>query len=187
MKITPALLSLIKTEFEQLLSALRQKHILIDTNFLIDVNRNKNIFSNLIESLKNNNCTLVTINGVYHEFIKGRKSLEDYITMFDYYQKIIDYELPFDPSVKENADTLIKVLLKRSSQISYTDILLLATLMKYHQNMYLLSKDKSDIPLFLFPVIATIPINSGETNYFYSIYSFNQINYEKELEKILKK
>ena len=141
----------------------------------------------MIESLKKNSCTLVTINGVYHEFIKGRKSIEDYKSMFSYYQEIIDYEIPFDSSVRENANTLIKVLLKRSSQISYTDILLLATLMKYNQNMYLLSKDKSDIPLFLFPVKATIPIDSGETNYFYSIYSLDQINYEKELEKILKK
>lgn len=154
---------------------------------MIDANRNKNIFSNLIESLKNNNCTLVTINGVYHEFIKGRKSLEDYKLMFDYYRKIIDYELPFDLSIKENANTLIKVLLKRSSQISYTDILLLATLMKYNQNMYLLSKDKSDIPLFLFPVRATIPFDTGETNCFYSIYFFDQKNYEKELERLLKK
>jgi len=52
--------------------------------------------------------------------------------------------------------------------------------------MYLLSKDKSDIPIFLFPVKATIPIDSGETNYFYSIYSFNEINYQKQLEKLVR-
>ena len=45
--------------------------------------------------------------------------------------------------------------------------------MKYSGNMYLLSKDKSDIPLFLFPIKANIPIDTGETNYFYSIYSFD--------------
>ncbi|PIQ72989.1 hypothetical protein COY13_03025 [Candidatus Roizmanbacteria bacterium CG_4_10_14_0_2_um_filter_36_35] len=93
--------------------------------------------------------------------------------MINYYQKIIDYELPFDRKVEENTKTLTKVLLKRSAQISYTDILLLATLMKYSGNMYLLSKDKSDIPLFLFPIKANIPIDTGETNYFYSIYSFD--------------
>jgi rRNA-processing protein FCF1 len=187
MKITPALFTLIERDSKQLLSALLQKHILIDTNFLIDANRNKQIFSELIESFKNNGCPLVTINGVYHEFIKGRKSLNDYKLIFDYYQKIIDYEIPFDSSIKENANTLIKVLLKRSSQISYTDILLLATLMKYNKNMYLLSKDRSDIPLFIFPIKATIPLDTGETNCFYSLYSFNQTNYEKELERLLKK
>ena len=58
--------------------------------------------------------------------------------------------------------------------------------MKYQSSMYLLSKDKSDIPIFLFPVKATIPIDSGETNYFYSIYSFNEINYQKQLEKLVR-
>lgn len=179
-------LTLVEAKIEDFLSSLKRKHILVDTNFLIDASKNQECFSFIINSLKKNECALVTIDGVYHEFICGRKSLEDYKKMINFYERIIDSEIPFEKSIKENANTLTKVLLKRSAQISYTDILLLATLMKYHSNMYLLSKDKSDIPVFLFPIKAIIPIDSGETNYFYSIYSFDQTNYEKKLEQLLK-
>lgn len=185
-KIEVITLTLVETKLDSFLSALRQKHILIDANFLIDASNHKGSFSFIIDSLKKNGCTLVAIDGVYHEFIRGRRSLENFIETIEYYKKIIDGEIPSDRSIKENANTLTKVLLKRSSQISYVDILLLATLMKYQSSMYLLSKDKSDIPIFLFPVKVTIPIDSGETNYFYSIYSFNEINYQKQLEKLVR-
>jgi len=185
--ISTTTLTLVETKLEDFLSSLKRKHILVDTNFLIDAIRNQECFSFIINSLKQNECALVAMDGVYHEFICGRKSLEDYKKMINFYERIIDSEIPFEKSIKENANTLTKVLLKRSAQISYTDILLLATLMKYHSNMYLLSKDKSDIPVFLFPIKAIIPIDSGETNYFYSIYSFDQVSYEKELEQLLKK
>jgi hypothetical protein len=185
-KIPTTTLTLVKTELEDFLTKLKQKHILVDTNFLIDASRNQECFSHIIDSFKKNNFTLVTIDGVHHEFIKGRGSLENYKLTTGYYQKIIDGEIPFDKSIKDNSNILTKILLKRSAQISYVDILLLATLMKYSSSMYLLSKDKSDIPVYLFPIEATIPIDSGETNYFYSIYSFSPINYEKQLISLLK-
>ncbi len=118
--------------------------------------------------------------------MRGRGNIENHKSTANFYQKVIDGEIPFDKSIKDNSNILTKILLKRSAQISYVDILLLATLMKYHSSMYLLSKDKSDIPVYLFPIEATIPIDSGETNYFYSIYSFSSKNYEKQLEYLLK-
>lgn len=185
-KIETTTLTLVEAKLDNFLSPLKRKHILVDTNFLIDASHNEECFSSIINSLIKNECTLVTIDGVYHEFIRGRKSIEDYKKMINFYENIIDREIPYEKSIKENANTLTKVLLKRSSQISYVDILLLATLMKYQSSMYLLSKDKSDIPIFLFPVKATIPIDSGETNYFYSIYSFDEKNYQKQLEMLVK-
>ena len=83
-KIEVITLTLVETKLDSFLSALRQKHILIDANFLIDASNHKGSFSFIIDSLKKNGCTLVAIDGVYHEFIRGRRSLENFIETIEY-------------------------------------------------------------------------------------------------------
>jgi len=57
MKTTPVTFSLVEVKIEKFLSSLKQKHILIDTNFLIDANHNQQSFSEIIQSLKESECT----------------------------------------------------------------------------------------------------------------------------------
>lgn len=47
-KIPTTTLTLVKTELGDFLSKLKQKHILVDTNFLIDASRNQECFSHII-------------------------------------------------------------------------------------------------------------------------------------------
>ena len=57
MKTTPVTFSLVEVKIEKFLSSLKQKHILIDTNFLIDANHNQQSFSEIIQPLKESECT----------------------------------------------------------------------------------------------------------------------------------
>lgn len=167
-------------------SNLINKHILIDTNFIIDAHRHKDIFKELLSMFDKYQCTLVSINAVLYEFTKGRDNQGDYEKLVQFYSSIIKSNLPIDHRIYENISSLSQVLRKRAQQLSYTDILLLSTLMRYvNSDMYLLSRDRSDIPTYLFPIKQVIALDTGQGNCFYSLYTFDKDVYAETLEKLL--
>lgn len=162
------------------LKDLSKKHLLIDTNFLIDAFRFPNQFKALIESLKND-FTLVSIEATLVEFTKGSKSIVDFSKKVNYYSKIIQSILPLDPKIHNNVSSIIKILLKKGGQLNYVDCLLLGTTMKYKESLYLFTKDTSDVPISLFNTVATVIVETEDNNCAFSIYEFNENAYKKLL------
>lgn len=162
-------------------SSLSKKHLLIDTNYLIDSSRYQKEFDELTQCIKNVDCTLTSIDAVFYEFTKGSKSLEDYKKKVSYYKTIIGYTLSIDQKILDNVNNLSRTLLKKSGQISYTDSLLLATLMKYQDSIYLLTSDRSDVPCSIFPIKLNIYVETIERNCLFSVYGYSLENYAKAL------
>lgn len=162
------------------LKDLSKKHLLIDTNFLIDAFRFPTQFKLLIESLKND-FTLVSIEATLVEFTKGSKSIVDFSKKVNYYSKIIQITLPLDMQIHNNVANIIKVLLKKGGQLNYVDCLLLGTTMKYKDSLYLFTKDRSDVPISLFNTVATVIVETADNNCAFSIYEFNEETYKNML------
>lgn len=167
-----------------ILSDLPKRHLLIDTNFLIDAFRSPAQFKELINS-KLNDFVLVSIEATLVEFTKGSKSLVDYRKKVEYYSNIIKTKLSLDPQIHNNVLNITKILLKRGGQLNYVDCLLLGTTMKYKDSLYLLTKDRSDIPISIFNPVAAIMMETQENNCAFSIYEFNESTYKDLLLKLV--
>ncbi len=169
------------------LSSLKKVHLLIDTNFLIDSIKNRDLYKQIFDEFKKNECTLVSIDAVFYEFTRGTRSLEEYKKKVDFYSILIHSTLPTNKLTNENVSNLNKVLLKRAEHLSYIDALLLGTLMLYDSEIYLLTKDRSDISTDLFPIKLSFIIENDDSNRFFSIYDFDKKNYLTKLEKFVEK
>jgi predicted nucleic acid-binding protein len=159
---------------KQNLATLSKKHLLVDTNFLIDAARNISQFESLLRELSVTGFTLVSLEATFIEFTKGSKSLADYEKKVAFYKKIIETVLPVDAKINENVADLSRVLLKKGGQVSYVDCLLLGTAMKYKESLYFLTKDRSDVPISLFTPVAAIMIETPDNNCSYIIYEYDE-------------
>lgn len=168
------------------LGSLPKKHILIDTNFLIDAVKYPLQFKELLQIFKRCSFTLVSLQATLIEFVKGSKSVEDYAKKVEYYKSIINTVLPLEPQIHENVDNITRVLLKKGGQLSYVDCLLLGTTMRYKSSMYFLTRDRSDIPISIFNVVANIMIETQDNNCTFCIYEYQEKQYEDLLIKRLK-
>lgn len=170
---------------EKSLSALPKKYLLVDTNFLIDAVRYNKEFKVLREELDKYGFTLVSIDATLIEFSKGSKSIQDHTKKVATYEEIIQTILPIDVTIQENVANISRVLLKKGGQLSYVDCLLLGTTMKYSGSAYLLTKDRSDIPVTIFNAIASIILETPDNNCTFYIYEYNEAAYQEHLTKLI--
>lgn len=169
------------------LSVLKNKFLLVDTSFLIDAFNYKENYKQLFELFNKFEINLISIDAVFYEFTKGTKSIIDYKKKVSYFNDFIHQIIPLDFSINDGVKNLSKALLKRSKDLSFVDSLLLSTLMKYSKSgMFLLSKDRSDISVELFPIVLNIAVETLDNNCMFSVYSYNEDSYFSKLQELLK-
>ncbi len=162
-------------------------HIIVDTSFLIDAYRNLKIFEEIFIAFNQSRFQLVTIDAVLYEFMCGSKSIEEYNRRLRYFNTIVDTTLPVDPHVISHCLNISKLLLTRGSHLSYADGLQIATLMRYSRmHTYLLSKDRGDIPITIFPIALTYIVETGINNFAFSMYAYNKESYTQGLVQLSK-
>lgn len=167
------------------LVALRDKNILVDTNFLIDGYHYPDIFWDIISGLKSKGCTLFTIDAVKYEFMRGSQTIQNYKKKIDFFQKVIDDVRPIGKRETEIVDNLTRSLLKQSAGTSYIDSLLFATCIRYDSPIYLLTSDQSDVPLSIFDMKAAIGIDIGDRSCLFAFYLYNKAKHKQILESLL--
>lgn len=168
-------------------SILKNKFLLIDTSFLIDSIKYLSAFDNFLELVQQSNCSLFTIDAVLYEFTQGRPAKE-YKDRIDYIDHFLEAIIPLPPQASTEVSDLSKAMFHKNAHISYTDMLLLVTLMKYSHNTYLLTKDRTDIPISLFPIVMSFAVevsgkDLGTQNCFYSVYSFDREVHKDKLQQ----
>lgn len=83
---------------EEFFSILKDRHLLLDTNVFIDAFINPNEFGKFFNQLKAEGCTLVTIDGVISEFIKGAPTLQKLEKKREFVDEIIEEQFkPIKP------------------------------------------------------------------------------------------
>jgi len=167
------------------LSFLPKKYLLIDTNFLIEISRHPSQFMELVKDLNNNGFILVSIEATLIEFVKGSKSIEDHSKKVKFYKNIIERILPLEREIHDNVSKITRVLLNKGGQLSYADCLLLGITMKYKDNLYFLTKDRSDVPISLFNTVASIMIETQDNNSTFNIYEYDEKAYEELLIQLV--
>lgn len=151
----------------ELISSLKYKHLLLDTNIFIDSIKHPADFADFFNELKDADITLVTIDCVKMEFLRGIADEGEYQKKEDYFNNITKIILPTDAKVIENSYELIKKYKQQGKTIAFTDFYLGANLMRYKTNIYLLSKNTTELPLTIFDLkfIINYPLNKGIFTY----------------------
>jgi len=99
----------------------------------------------------------------------------------------VEATLPIEPQIIENAFLLVQAYRDKGKDVSATDFLLGATLMKYkHSNMFLFTKDHSDFINTLFDRTFYFITEHEYSVQVYAFYKFSEIKYSKVMNNLLK-
>lgn len=150
-----------------LISSLKYRHLLLDTNVFIDASKHPEDFADFFNTLKDSDITVTTIDCVKIEFLRGASDDREYKEKEDYLNSITEMILPTDTEVIKNSYELVKKYRQQGGTIAFTDFYLGANLMKFRSNIYLLSKNTTELPLTIFNLkyIINYPLNKGIFTY----------------------
>lgn len=154
------------------ISSLKNKHLLLDTNIFLDVITKPTVFYKFFETLKENDITLVNIDQVKYELLKGSSSIAKYQEREKLVTGIVDTILPITQRTTMFVYELIKIYGIDGTAVHVTDLFLGATLMQYGKNIYLFTRDTTDFMqrIFDIPFILNLPYAKGINTY--GVYSY---------------
>ncbi len=156
---------------EDFLSTTKNKFLLLDTCVFIDAFSHPSEFANFFNKLKENNTTLVTIDIVLFEFLKGSPTESKFNEKKKYLEDIVEAFLPIR-DYQTQVEKLIKDYKIESKDLSITDLYLGATLIKYKEKICLLTKDLSDFPAYIFERITFLNLLHSKTIHPYGVYCY---------------
>lgn len=162
-------------------------HILLDTNFFIDLAKGTKKFEPLLNKFKKNNCILVTIPPVIIEFLRGIEDLNEYKRRIKLLKLLEITSLPLTRDIVNDALEFARLYGREGKNVSVADYLLAATLKKFHRGkMLLLTRDHYAFPLSVFDRAQLEPIEYERGIHLFVLYSFNEKKFEKRLQKSAK-
>lgn len=150
----------------------KDKHILLDTSVFIDAFLNPKSFGEFFNELKSNNTTLVTLDVVKIEFLKGAPNIEKYNQKRDFFDQIVETCLPTTNDTYIFVYKLVQMYKENGKSLSITDLFLGATIMQYKASLVLLTKNTTDFPTNIFNLESYINISYLKGLHSYGIYKF---------------
>lgn len=150
----------------------KNKHILLDTSAFIDAFLNPVRFGEFFNNLRTQETTLVSLDVVKTEFLKGAPTVEKYNQKKEFFDQIIEACLPTTNETFVNLYKLIQMYKENGKSLSVTDLFLGATLMQYKRNLFLLTKNTTDFPTNIFTLESYINISYTKGLHTYGVYSF---------------
>lgn len=159
-------------------SITKNKFLLLDTSVFIDTLLAPAKFGELFTNLRSNGCTLLALDAVQMEFIKGGLDEKSFNKKEQIITDIIDSTLPVPKDVWEEAVRLLKIYKEDGKAASVTDLLLAGTLVKYRKTTFLITKNLTDFPtnIFRFETHFNLLHRKG-------IHSYGVLSYQKEEEQ----
>lgn len=150
----------------------KNKFLLLDTNVLRDAASKPSVFRNLFNELKSSGVTLVTLDFVKFELLKGSMNESKYQEKELFIDDIIDAILVPLPETFQRSYDLIQMYKSDGVGLHITDLFLGATLMQYREGIYLMTRDTSDFlqSVFDLPFVLNLPHNKGI--FAYGIYQY---------------
>lgn len=173
-----------------MLSFLKNKWLLVDTNFLINFAENSDSFRGFIDTLQSLNVYLVIDRSIEFEFLRSanrRLELEKRILLLEKLLGTDRIFLRYQDELFEDAKTLANLYSKingqYNKQISFQDCLIAAHLRKYKNNLYLATLDLQDFPLEVFDRVQVICIDVGKSVLTIGFYAYNETKYDELVRK----
>lgn len=139
-----------------IVTKLKDCHLILDTNVLIHAVNNDAFYKLLVE-LKNKGCDLLTIHSVVFEFARGAKSIDELNWYIDYVNNL-GIGTYSDAAKEVVNDKAFLVLLQKACRegkkgTGYTDFLLMMLLHKFSHlkdKCFLMTSNYKDIPINIF-------------------------------------
>ncbi len=151
---------------------IKNKTILLDTNVFIDASTNPTTFGGFLNELKENGATLVTLDVVTIEFIKGAQDHKRYLEKKNYVEQIIDTYLPLNDNLNKNALALVDKYHTYGKSVSGVDFLLGGALIAYSGNLLLMTRDTNDFSSDIFHLVACFNVVHPKGIFAYGLYEF---------------
>lgn len=158
----------------EFLPAIKGKALLLDTNIFIDAFSHPSEFTRFFNDLrsKDNDVTLVTIDHVLIEFLKGAATESRLNEKKTYLESIIDTYLPVTKDLLDEVMKLLREYKIESKDISITDLYLGGMLVKYKNNICLLTKDLADFPESIFERTSYVTLLENKSIRNYGVYCY---------------
>jgi len=168
-------------------TVLKEKTLLLDTNFFIDAFPHLKAFTPLITALKNNPTRLGTTDAVVVEYIRGAKNKEKYKEKLSFIENIIDICFSYVRSGKEYSRKSNKglgfaeeyELYELTAQyaefgkgVSVTDFMLGSLAKRYPKSIYICSRDAADFPTTTFNRVSYFNVFGVRTMWCHGIYQY---------------
>jgi len=154
-------------------STINNCHLLLDTSVFIDALINPTTFGEFFNELRDHNVTLVTIDPVILEFIKGAPNYTKHQEKLEFLNSIIDTCLPLPKEVFEFSKKLSELYNEEGKTVSITDFLLGACIGHYQNNLFLISKNTSDFPTNIFQLKTFLNLVHRKSIQSYGVYSYS--------------
>lgn len=160
--------------YPDLLSIIKEKHILLDTTVFIDAFLNPVDFIQFLEKLKINHATLVTIDVVAIEFLKGAQDKKKFEEKKKHVEEIIDTYLPVTNKIIKDAIELTNMYHLDGKSVNATDFTLGAVLMSYPENIFLMTRNTNDFPTNIYNLVTCFNIVHRKGIFAYGLYEFKK-------------
>ena len=126
---------------------LKSKHLLLDTSFFIDAANFSDEFLDFTTQCNIHDITLVTIDPVKAEFLKGSETNVKYESKLKFITDTIHSILPIPTTIlSEYLPRLVKGYGELGKGTSIVDFILCSMLQYYQSGLYLLTKNPKDYP-----------------------------------------
>lgn len=157
---------------EDFFLTLKDHHLLLDTNVFIDTSINNPEFEQFFNQLRENGITIVTIDAVVAEFLKGAPDKEKLNAKLALVDEITETRLPVTKDVFDNIYMLIDLYREEGKGASMVDFLLGGMLVRYPQNLFLLTKNTTDFPTNIFNLATHLNLVHRRAIQSYGVYNY---------------
>lgn len=128
--------------------------------------------SDFFIDLKKSDITIVTIDLVKYELLKGSSNSDKYKAREKQISNIVDITLPIPSKINKNIYKLIENYGIEGSSLSITDLYLGSMLMQYKENIYLMTRDTTDFIQNIFDLKFIINARHNKGIFTYGVYQY---------------
>lgn len=157
---------------ENFFLTLKNHHLLLDTSVFIDASINFSEFEQFFNQLRSHNITIITIDAVVIEFLKGASDQRKLDTKFDLVNEIIETRLPISNEIFDNIHNLLDLYKEEGKGVSMVDLLLGGMLVQYKPNLFLLTKNTTDFPTNIFNLTTHLNLLHRKSIQSYGVYNY---------------
>ncbi|HET7099281.1 MAG TPA: hypothetical protein VFI61_03555 [Patescibacteria group bacterium] len=157
------------------LTSIKDKYLLLDTNLFRDAAVRPSVFNEFFNRLKSSGVSLITIDLVKYELLKGSSDLEKYKAKEKLINDVVDSIIPMIPQIYSNVHGLIKEYGIEGTAVNITDLFLGAMLMQYKPNIFLITRDTTDFIQRIFDLSSIINVPHAKGIFTYGIYQYKGI------------
>ena len=177
-----------KKFLENISPVIHHKHLLLDTNFLIEAYQHPEAYSDLRTLFSDQDSALTTIDLVVAEFMVGVRSIQEFRTKRDFVDDMIDVVLPLTKEISDNLiEKIVPLYGDNKSRSIITDLYLAAFCMKFEKGILLITRNYNDFMPSLFKLLGTIPIQTPQRYDIYGVYCFSAERASNTLDKFIAK